>query len=224
MNTKPVKFHNQSNADLQNITIEIPYLCPHCKVSNNPVTNHLFVHSYQTGEVLSGFIHRCTSCAKLHFSLQMIKGKSASFISGFPSTEHVTFGELISEMSPRFVDLYNQANTSEENSHFDLAGMGYRASLEVLIKDYALEFELDSKEEISKLNLNNAIGKYFKSEESIISADVVRKLGNGYAHWENEHDDLPLEVLKTYLEIFIKQIEVKLMLKNPPVPTRLPNP
>lgn len=221
MNTKSIRYHYSSNPTTKNITIEIPLLCPMCSVSNNPKNQHLAITPYNGLNIIF-FKHQCTACGKLFFTTQILKDKEGKLQNQYPESKQSQFNELIVEMSPRFVELYNQAESAEKRNHIDLAGMGYRASLEVLIKDYALYFELDTKEEIAKLNLNNAIGKYFKSDESIIAADVVRKLGNDYAHWEKEHDHLPLSTLKTYLEIFVKQIEVKLMLKHPPVLTRTP--
>ncbi|MCT2534790.1 DUF4145 domain-containing protein [Aquibacillus koreensis] len=224
MDIKTIKFHYPQHTITNNISIEIPYLCPHCEVSNNPTNAFLFVKNYVKGKSLLGLLHNCTGCSKNFFTLQMVEDKKGNIISSYPRAKNKAFGELLSGLSPQFIKLYNQAYTAEQLKNTELAGMGYRASLEVLIKDYALDFDLDSKDSIANLSLNNAIGKFFKGEESIISADVVRKLGNGYAHhWDNENDELSLEVLKTYLEIFIKQIEVKLMLKHPPTPTRMPN-
>lgn len=221
LKTKSIKYHNGTYAATTNIFIEIPYLCPICGVSNNPVTSHLNISPYEKSSIIF-YRHQCSGCSKLFFTTQMVEDRKGTLINQYPESKKRTFDDLIIQMSPRFVELYNQSESSENKNHIDLAGMGYRASLEVLIKDYALHFQLDSKESIAKLNLNNAIGKYFNGDESIIPADVVRKLGNDYAHWEKEHNDLPLSVLKTYLEIFIKQIEVKLMLKYPPVSTRTP--
>ena len=113
--------------------------------------------------------------------------------------------------------MYHDAELSEENNAIDLAGIGYRASLEILVKDYALANEIDTFENIAKKNLNNAIGQYFKSEMDLqTSADVVRILGNDYAHWD-QHEEYDIETLKSYLQIFIQIINTKLMLKNPPV-------
>lgn len=159
-----------------------------------------------------GLNHQCTACYQDYFTLQIMQEQKGILVNTYPYAKNRYFNPLIMEMTPRFVELYAQAQTVEQINRIDLAGMGYRASLEVLIKDYALYFELDSKEGIATKNLNNAIDKYFNSDSAITSADVVRKLGNDYAHWEKEHQNLPLEILKAYLEIFIKQIEVKLML------------
>ncbi|MCD8511921.1 MAG: DUF4145 domain-containing protein [Bacillus sp. (in: Bacteria)] len=223
METKRIKYHNGSYSSLEHISIEIPFLCPHCDVSNNPENNFKFIQKYNdTDGSFLGLIHKCTACEKLFFTLHLVKGKTSNLICQYPNTKNRTFPQLLCEMSPRFVEMYNHSQTAEQLNHIDLAGMGYRASLEILIKDFALYFEKDSKETIADLSLNNAIGKYFKSDEGIVSADVVRKLGNDYAHWEKEYEQFNIDVLKGYLEIFITQIHLKLMVKHPPIPTRTP--
>lgn len=222
MEKKNIKFNHSNYSATQNLTIEIPIHCSHCGVSNNPVNHHLFNQSFKSVGHLLGLLHKCTGCYQDFFTLQVIREKKAELLTTYPSITNRNFNKLIEDMSPRFVEMYKQSFNAEQLGNIDLAGMGYRASLEVLIKDYALFFTLDKKEDIAKNNLNNVIGKYFKAETGIVAADVVRKLGNDYAHWEKEFSDLSLEILKAYLEIFIKQIEVKLMLKNPPVPTRTP--
>ena len=40
----------------------------------------------------------------------------------------------VEELSPQFAELYNQAAAAEAYSLLDIAGMGYRKSLEFLIK------------------------------------------------------------------------------------------
>lgn len=105
--------------------------------------------------------------------------------------------------------------------NFDLAGMGYRAAEEVLIKDFALAFSGESKEKIAKLKLNDAISHYFKADEaSLISTDVVRINGNDFTHWDRPQGfDLKaqLEQIKQYLNIYITRVDYHLMIKNPPV-------
>lgn len=47
------------------------------------------------------------------------------------------FDSEIQEISPSFVKIYNQALAAEELNLSEIAGMGYRKSLEFLIKDFA---------------------------------------------------------------------------------------
>ena len=46
---------------------------------------------------------------------------------------------------------------------------------------------------------------------------VVRILGNDYTHYERKYPQHDFELLKGYMEIFLKQIEVRYMVNHPPV-------
>lgn len=193
----------------------IPMLCPCCGVANNPTSTPVF---FANG--YAGVAHLCPVCNQysitIHTSDQ--QNKILTTVVVYPSANDRIFNELIVTMSPEFVSLYNQSYNAEQLGFKDLSGIGYRSSLEILIKDFALAFELDSKENIAKLNLNRAIEKFFKHEaEFFTSADVVRKIGNNFTHWDKNDEYLDIIVLKEYLEIFIQAILVKLMIKHPPV-------
>lgn len=220
MNKKHVNFSNNSYAETTNIKIEIPYLCPHCQVSNNP-TNHFLSYTKANDMIFISLLHRCTACTKSSFTLQTVNNKIGTIQAEYPHSLQKTFDPLLESLSPRFVNLYNQALAAEQRSHYDVAGMGYRASLEILIKDYALDAEMGTQEEVSRLNLNRSIEKYFKDDsQSFISADVVRIIGNEFTHWDRSEEALSLEELKGYLDIFITTILVKQMIKHPPVSRR----
>lgn len=215
---KNVPYHNQGYIVTQNLTISILSICPYCSVANNPITKHFGVSKINGNDIVS-FIHTCPLCNKSTATIQEISEKKGTIIAEYPLTLEGNFSENIEKVSQGFIKMYNQAFTSEQLNNIELAGMGYRCALEILIKDYALYFNLDTKENIAKLNLNRSIQTFFQTEiESFISADVVRILGNEHAHWDkSEENSNSLEVLKAYLDIFVKQIEVKMLIKHPPV-------
>ncbi|PCE01364.1 hypothetical protein CKY11_06465 [Enterococcus hirae] len=197
--------------------IEIPTLCPLCGVGFGP--NNAVQSTFNSGEDFFIFMtHKCNVCSKYSLSLQKVNGDETNLLILYPKGQERSFDTLICDLSPRFVTMYNSAFKAEQNESIDLAGIGYRAAMELLIKDYALEFELASYEEIAKLNLNRAIDKFFRHDtDGFISADVVRILGNGYAHWDKNEQELDLQTLKAYLDIFIQTIYSKLLIKHPPV-------
>lgn len=212
MDLKKIRFGNHTTGLVANKLIEIPVLCPTCGVSNNPTTT--FAGST---EKMAFFKHRCTLCNKFHYSIQEYESDQGTCRAIYPNQQPSSLPPQIVSFSSRFVKMYRDAEFAENNNSIDLAGIGYRASLEILLKDYALDFKLDSFDDIAKINLNNAISKYFKTDfDTQSAADVVRILGNDYAHWEQK-EDRDIDVLKAYLNIFVQIINTKLMLKNPPV-------
>ena len=213
MEFKKIPYSYASYTATTDSSIEIPFLCPNCGVSNNPSNNLLILHS----ETLF-FAHYCTACNKEHYSIQQTSADKIYYIASlYPNQQPTDLPKLVVEHFPRFSKMYGDAEQAEQYGATDLAGIGYRASLEILIKDYALEFELDPKESIAKLNLNNAIAHYFKDNNPIFNtAEVVRILGNDYTHWE-QVETVGLETMKSYLDIFISYIKTQLMMKYPPV-------
>ncbi len=195
--------------------IDIPKCCPRCGVANNPTTKVVGVYSN-----IYAFTHFCPACNKYHFSMQAIRVSSGGrneMLIVYPQYSSSKLPTIVSERFQRFAKMYSDAEQAEQNGAIDLSGIGYRASLEILIKDYALEFELDSKEKIAKLDLNGAIAHYFKDNNPIFNtAEVVRILGNDYAHWE-QVETVGIETMKAYLDIFISFIKTQLMMKYPPV-------
>lgn len=205
-------------------------LCPNCKVSNNPESILEACITVNDGERIGFITHKCLSCNALHFSIQKIVRSDSTeepiLLCLYPNgKERRQFHNLIEELSPRFINVYHQAQIAEQNEAYIPAGMGYRAALEILIKDYALNIVRDNKEKISKMKLADCIAHYFKgeNEENIAlfnSADVIRIFGNDFAHWEHPEDfseQESINYIKSYLDIFVNIIKTKLMCLNPPV-------
>lgn len=216
-----LKYKNYFNSHPfnSNIKLQIPDLCPCCGVSHNPTTEYISTVPVNENRLYI-FSHNCSSCNKKSITFNQrteADDSNCDMLLNYPNYQSIHFDELINQLSPRFVSLYNQAHFCEENNFTDLAGMGYRAAIEVLIKDYALDFDLEPYDKIAKRNLNRAIDTYFKSDKAAMtSADVVRIFGNDFAHWD-KNETYELKVLKQYLNIFIQIILTKLLLKHPPV-------
>ena len=81
---------------------------------------------------------------------------------------------------------------------------------------YRTPLKRDRDEVIGK-TLYSAIGDYFEETSFVSSADVVRILGNDYAHYDRKYPQLDFEILKRYMLIFINLVETKLLISHPPV-------
>ncbi|MGR8826828.1 DUF4145 domain-containing protein [Leuconostoc citreum] len=208
--------------DSTNLYLQIPKFCPQCGAVNNPVTNILSRQNVKTSEeneLIASASHYCNACSKAHFTIQVQSSGSSYLVKAvYPETQPSLLPEEIYELSPRFVKIYGDSEAAEQRGATELAGTGYRSALEILIKDYALKYSEDDKDTIAKLNLANAIGKYFKGD-FFSAAEVVRLLGNDYTHWDKKYD-FKLEQLKAYLNVFIGHVKVQIMLKNPIVSTK----
>lgn len=208
-----------------NLKIKIPRVCPHCTQAIAALTTQFMKFAYTTEQDLNVFGHRCPDCLNWFITTHKRKTKGAQgdqldYVSVFPNNKKMTFHELIEKASPRFVEIYNQAYSSEQQGHYEIAGTGYRMALEILVKDFAINALNKDPEEVKEKKLFGALESYLDDQDALTSGDVVRVLGNDYAHYDKVYKDINFTELKWYLDMFVKRIEAKLLFLNPPVRTR----
>lgn len=200
--------------------LQKPMWCPICNAfeDGQNLDRHLF-NTEVSSIKIAVISYRCTHCSKIYTVTYKIdlNNKHAVFSQMFPNKKLVFEDELIQKISPRFIDMYNQSLTAESNQDFDLAAMGYRASLEILVKDFAINALNEECDTVISKSLCDVIGKYLGSEELVKTADVVRILGNDAAHYMRKYPEHDFNILKQYMQIFIDLVRVKLMILNPPV-------
>ena len=189
------------------LTIQIPQSCPLCGIGNNPTTNEVGRLEIQEGYVCT-LHHRCPACKRYHMTNQeyLKQDDKTTMILVYPNKVVIDIDDLFIEHAPRFVEFYSEAIEAEKMGLENIAGTGYRSAIECLIKDYALAFELDTKEYLSdpKLTFNNAIDRYVKDDDLLKGAlHFIRIVGNGYTHW-NKSTSISLPQLKNYVDIMLK--------------------
>ena len=193
-----------------------PAICPHCGI-------HCDAHvidkvNFDKKDFQFVFlIFQCTACDKIFTATYRVKEQRSEICGITPNVISSYSDELISGISPRFISLYNQALRSKDNKDFDLAAIGYRSAIEVLIKDYAINELNKDENEVSKKKLHDAISEYLPGSDFMNSADVIRYIGNDYTHYDRKYSDLDFGILDTYMDIFIGLIRTKLLINHPPV-------
>lgn len=206
----------------QSLMLDVPKQCPYCATVIRPVLSSDLstILPYNQKRLIIAVAR--TPCCERHFftAHEAVRNESATvFLSSYPYAASAQIPEEVAEMSPRFVQLYNQSFTAEMSNHIELAGSGYRNALEVLIKDYAINVLGADRNEVVKKKLANAIESYLPSVNLKNCADVIRLLGNDYTHYEAKYDGIDFEVLKRYLQIFITAIEADLLMRKPIIDT-----
>jgi len=208
----------RENVKALEISANKPLYCPLCSIPQSGMLKEgkYFLRSNNLFYVT--FFYECSVCHNTYLTIYDVdcNDKKAKFKAFHPSISPSYFDDKLSKISERFIDMYNQALTCENSNHIELAAIGYRSSLEYLIKDYAINELNEDKDSVGKMSLSNAISKYLDSE-AVNSADVVRILGNDYTHFERKYPEYDFEILKAYMEIFIQQIRTKYMISHPPV-------
>lgn len=214
-----IKADLRFNSDIKQI--EVPKLCPNCGVANNPtsVTTSQGVNTLHEKGKIHLILHRCPVCNKYHVTIQEMADEKSPFkcIMYYPKYTAPGIDKLLLEHCPNFVKFYSEAVEAENNELYNIAAIGLRASIECLIKDYAVDFNLDSEEKIAKQKFNNVIDMYIKDDDLLKgSLHFIRKIGNDYTHWKSEYD-IPYYELKSYVEIVIQVFTSKLKMKYPPI-------
>lgn len=195
-----------------------PLYCPICTTPQNGTCRggHVFLSKAQIYYVT--FLYECTSCKEKYLAIFDVdlKNKNATFAAFYPNKPNSYKDDKLSAISERFIDMYNQALACEDIGNIELAAIGFRSAVEILIKDYAIKELGEDEKTVSKMRLIDAIGNYL-SADIASSADVVRILGNDYTHYQRKYPQHDFEVLKQYMNIFIQQVKTMYMIKHPPV-------
>ena len=195
-----------------------PATCPYCDTGTDAKLMDKSVFSFNGAKLLVATC-KCTACGKLFFFACTEKSESiAPNVCLFPNTTFTPYtNDILSAISERFIDMYNQALQSEFSGNIELAAIGYRSALEILVKDFAIHELNKTSDEVIKKSLCNAIGEYLNQPDLVNTADVIRILGNDYTHYQRKYPQHDFDLLKAYMEIFLKQIEVQYMINHPPV-------
>lgn len=219
--TKPYSQILKNIDNFNKINFDIPIVCPHCSSALQPIiTDYRLLVYDDCADRLLVISYKGNCCFKSFYATYEYSKRNAKLLDVFPHLKPTVLPKNIIDLSPRFASLYEQSYTAEQNGHVELAGSGYRNAIEVLIKDFAIKKLNAPSDEVCGIKLYDAIGKYLKEVNIDTSAaDVVRVLGNDYTHYERKYDDIDFIVVKKYLEIFLQQIETKLLLMEPIVST-----
>jgi hypothetical protein len=187
-----------------------PDKCPFCNTSIVPEQHlaRLQINKDQTKTMVNVF-YGCTKCAN-SFCVTYSIGNAVSGIK--PKTYYVSpkyttppyqtntkIDERINQVSQRAVDLFHEAEKADNTGLTEIAGMGYRKSLECLIKDALVKLGTKTHEEVVELNLNQAIELFDGNSRLTRVAHQARVIGNDFTHYEAKYEGYDITTLKKLL-------------------------
>lgn len=207
-----------------NIDIHDPDYCPICHKHVSP--SHL--GSYLDGDDDRSYwlqrVYRCTNsrCGSIFLALYKGVKQSGSFGKcwyfykrvepGYPQDPNIP--ENVGNLSKSFCEIYKQSSYAESYGLSDICGVGYRKSLEFLVKDFCIskseELGLD-EETIKKTSLYNCIINYINDPMTQSVAKRATWLGNDETHYLRKWEDKDIQDLKTLLQLTINSIENQLL-------------
>jgi hypothetical protein len=181
------------NPDRPTARLQIVFQCPIDGCGN------LFVGTYYRIEIL-----------RLQRQVRVRGGDSGYYAltEVAPRTaEEQVFNDLIQDLSPNFIEIYNQAITAETMGLTQIVGGGLRKALEFLVKDFVIGQHPDQEEEIRAAFLGNCINQYLEDQNVRECARRAAWLGNDEVHYTRRWEDRDIEDLKRLIRLTVNWIE-----------------
>lgn len=194
--------------DEPRMTIDLPRFCPVCHQRTRP--HFLYGHFDASDKQTFTCLFSC-SCGNIFMS-KYIGGlcQRSTYVGSVPDGfEEKQFGDDISELSPNFCLIYNQAAKAEANDLKMICGMGYRKAIEFLIKDFCILKNPDEKDKILAEKLFESI-KRIDDPNIQHLAKACKDLGNDETHVVVKYDEGLIE-LKNYIDGLVAYIHLNLL-------------
>ncbi|MBB6109730.1 protein of unknown function [Mucilaginibacter lappiensis] len=188
--------------------VSLPDKCPHCHLG--------LVPEYIFGYVNKSFLYLSFNCPRescLGYFLVVYQADHNSHYHidcyVFGSPEPVKHPQIINTISPSFVDLYRQAQSSQDYGLNDVCGMGFRKALEFLIKDYIVFKDPLQKSTIEKKLLGPCIKDHIDSQKIKDIANRAAWLGNDETHYVRKWVNMDVNNLKQLIQLTTHWIETE---------------
>ncbi|CDZ74842.1 Hypothetical protein ING2D1G_0683 [Peptoniphilus sp. ING2-D1G] len=203
---------HMAQINYKSFVFELPRTCPHC---NHSMTPDVVLRSPEliniNGETVISLLCQCIDC-KEFFALtyKLLSHQHERYPNYFKTSlipynysKYVEYDipKEIEEFSPTFKEIYQQSQTAEAYNLNHIAGIGFRKSIEFLVKDFLINVVIDNDEEkskISKLNLSQAIDK-LHNQSMINLAKAATWIGNDETHYIKKYQDKDINDMKKYI-------------------------
>ena len=211
-----IKYNIALNSTTYYVSIDEPAECPICKHSLKPSILHKELIFDNNDKINLYVTYLCTHCYK-PFICQFTQfdkepNKQHSYVSDNlsliePNTfQKRSFDVCIKEISPDFVDIYNQAFEAEHRHLDQISGIGYRKALEFLIKDFLIKHEHKEIEKVNPTALGTCINTMIDNPQLKTVASRATWLGNDQTHYEQKYQDKDIADLKRLIDLSVHWI------------------
>jgi len=127
-------------------------------------------------------------------------------------TETIEFPNDIQTISPLFCKTYNQSHTAEINGLDQIAGPGYRKSLEFLIKDFLINYKFKADTEgagkVRAMFLGKCIADLIDEDRIKQCASRAAWLGNDETHYTRKWEEKDIADLKALVNMTVNWIDL----------------
>lgn len=223
MSEKQVTLKSSNLHHSKTALVDLPNYCPWCHklISPNILVQTSFNATVDEHGCLASFILGCPDCMK-HFLYSI----DTTFISGSSKFEYIPVTEKpipksdfiypseIDEISKEFGNIISQSAHAEGLGLNHLAGIGYRKSIEFLLKDYLIVHKKLDKEKISKNTLGQCISQDITDSRLQALARAATWIGNDETHYVRKHEDKDISDMKKFLHNLTLFISYELSIKE----------
>lgn len=160
----------------------------------------------------------CTHCRNMFMAKYYAESSDAvgallvarEIAAVYPTTGLTTeFPQTIQTCSPMFVTTYNQSEKAENLSLFEIAGCGYRKSLEYLVKDYLCYKTPDDVESIKAEFLGKSIKRITDTRIQTL-AERSAWIGNDKTHYVEKFQNLDIADMKRFITALVHFLDCEL--------------
>jgi hypothetical protein len=210
------------------VSIRIPNICPHCHIVNTPQPQWQIdtKDTDNTSTLITVWACSNERCGKIFIASYKVDGQSTEFdrfLNGLPKGPE--WPKPISDLKSgnpkmneepeqtRFIKAYLQSLVAENSGLDELAGMGFRKSIEYLVKDWAIQTKPEDKEKIENSWLGAVIKGYYTGDLK----DILERatwLGNDQAHYNRIFDEYDIDVLKELIALIMVELDRQFKMKH----------
>lgn len=224
---KTVKGQDLINGDKADVQYEEVTTCPRCRCYLSPTYLNAIIYTddpihFSDSDILYApnifvtVLNFCTGCNQPFLTSYEAKEYNSPSIYICGSTlqsepigiSKESFNQDIKNISPSFIEIYNQAKAAEDYRLVDISGMAYRKALEFLIKDYASKMFPDKENAIKQQPLTYCIKNYIKHEGLQAVAEKAAWLGNDQTHYYQKFRDKDVSDLKEMIDLTVHWISL----------------
>lgn len=186
--------------------------CPLCHTGLDP--EEVAAYLFPTSEEYRLFvIHYCFKCEQCYIGKYSETEGHLCFGNPifFPArSKNLKFDLSLEKLSPDFVKIFSQAVCAEENNLDQIAGIGFRKSIEFLIKDYLCKkLSEPEKNVVKKENLSQSINRISDKRIQILASRAAW-IGNDETHYIRKHQDRDITDMKRFINAMVHFIQSEL--------------
>ena len=218
-----VKYTQISDSKtIYSATVEIdePEICPMCKHSLKPSVLYKCLFHTDDDNTFFYSVYFCTKCHEIFICKFSNVSKTDASSGGYaykfnkldnisPNIiEKINFDKCINEISPDFVNIYNQSFKAEHLKLDQISGIGYRKALEFLIKDFLIKHECKDESKVKSTALGCCIDTMIDNPQLKTVASRATWLGNDQTHYEQKYTDNDISDLKKLITLSVHWISM----------------